>query len=70
MAEDPFARLSLPSAPNAPNCCYLSLHNVTTTLDKKGKATQLTTAVVQHLAISPTAYRELRRRFGPRPASS
>lgn len=70
VAEDPFARLSLHSAPNDPNCCYLSLHNVTTTLDKKGKATRSTTAVVQHLAISPTAYRELRQRFGARPASS
>ncbi len=70
VAEDPFARLSLHSAPNDPNCRYLSLHNVTTTLDKKGKATQSTATVVQHLAISPATYQELHRRFGTLPAST
>ncbi|GAB3635297.1 hypothetical protein GCM10027422_08870 [Hymenobacter arcticus] len=69
VAEDPFARLSLHSAPNDPNCRYLSLHNVTTTLDKKGKASQSTATVVQHLAISPTAFQELHRRFGTLPSN-
>ncbi|MDJ0364348.1 hypothetical protein QMK33_04235 [Hymenobacter sp. H14-R3] len=69
VAEGPFARLSLHSAPNDPNCRYLTLHNVTTTLDKKGKATQSTATVVQHLAISPAAFQELHRRFGTLPAT-
>jgi len=69
-AEDPFARLKLHSAPNDHNCRYLTLENVTTTIDKKGKASQSTTTVVQHLAISPAAFEELQRRFGTLPASS
>ena len=66
-AEDPFARLKLHSAPNDHNCRYLTLENVTTTIDKKGKASQSTTTVVQHLAISPAAFAELQRRFGTLP---
>lgn len=68
-AEDPFARLKLHSAPNDHNCRYLTLENVTTTIDKKGKASQSTTTVVQHLAISAAAFQELQRRFGTLPAS-
>lgn len=67
-AEDPFARLKLHSAPNDHNCRYLTLENVTTTIDKKGKASQSATTVVQHLAISPAAFAELQRRFGTLPA--
>ena len=67
--EDPFARLKLHSAPNDHNCRYLTLENVTTTLDKKGKASQSTSVVVQHLAISAAAFQELQRRFGTLPAS-
>jgi hypothetical protein len=69
VAEDPFARLKLHSAPNDHTCRYLTLENVTTTLDKKGKPTQSTTTVVQHLAISPATFDELQRRFGQLPAS-
>jgi hypothetical protein len=68
--EAPFARLKLHSAPNDHNCRYLTLENVTTTLDKKGKATQSTTTVVQHLAISPADFQELQRRFGTLPTST
>jgi hypothetical protein len=67
--EDPFARLKLHSAPNDHTCRYLTLENVTTTLDKKGKPSQSTATVVQHLAISPATFEELRRRFGQLPAS-
>jgi hypothetical protein len=67
--EAPFARLKLHSAPNDHNCRYLTLENVTTTIDKKGKASQSTTTVVQHLAISPATFQELHRRFGTLPAS-
>jgi hypothetical protein len=70
VAEDPFARLKLHSAPNDHNCRYLTLENVTTTLDKKGKPSQSTTTVVQHLAISAADFQELQRRFGTLPASS
>ena len=68
--EAPFARLKLHSAPNDPNCRYLTLENVTTTIDKKGKASQSTATVVQHLAISPAHFQELQRRFGTLPAST
>lgn len=68
-AEAPFARLKLHSAPNDHNCRYLTLENVTTTVDKKGKASQSTATVVQHLAISPAHFQELHRRFGTLPAS-
>ena len=68
--DAPFARLKLHSAPNDHNCRYLTLENVTTTVDKKGKASQSTTTVVQHLAISPADFQELQRRFGAVPASS
>ncbi len=63
-ATDPFARLRLHSAPNDHTCRYLTLENVTTTIDKKGKASQSTTTIVQHLTISPAAFDELQRRFG------
>lgn len=66
-AEDQFARLKLHHAPNDANCRYLTLENVTTTLDKKGKPTQSTSAVVQRLAISPAAYQDLKTRFGTLP---
>jgi hypothetical protein len=69
VAEDPFARIKLHSAPNDHNCRYLTLENVTTTIDKKGKASQSTTTVVQHLAISAAAFQELQRRFGTLPTS-
>jgi hypothetical protein len=68
-AEEAFARLKLHSAPNDHSCCYLTLENVTTTIDKKGKASQSTTTVVQHLAISPATFEELQQRFGKLPAS-
>jgi len=61
---DPFARLKLHRAPNDINCQYLTLENVTTKVDDKGKATQSTDTVVQYLAISPVAYEELKKRFG------
>lgn len=61
---DQFARVTLHTAPNDPACHYLTVQNVTRTLDKKGKATEATTHIVQHLAISPTASRELKKRFG------
>lgn len=68
-SEAPFARLKLHSAPNDPNCRYLTLENVTTTLDKKGKPSQSTATVVQHLAISPANFQELQRRFSTLPTS-
>ena len=61
---DPFARLKLHRVASDANCQYLTLENVTTKVDDKGKATQSTDTVVQHLAISPAAYEELKKRFG------
>ncbi|MBO2010699.1 hypothetical protein [Hymenobacter negativus] len=67
---DPFARLKLHRAPNDHNCQYLTLENVTTKIDDKGKATQSTDTVVQYLAISPVAYEELKKRFGTLPVAT
>lgn len=67
---DQFARLKLHSVPNDHSCQYLTLENVTTQLDKKGKPTQTTSTIVQHLAISPATYQELKRRFGTLPAAT
>lgn len=66
--EDKFARVQLHCAPNDPACHYLTLQNVSRTLDKKGKPTEATTTVVKHLAISQATYRELKKRFGQPPA--
>lgn len=67
---DPFARLKLHCVAADPGCRYLTLENVTTKVDDKGKATQSTATVVQHLAISPGSYDELKQRFGQLPAPS
>lgn len=69
-ADAPFARLKLHSAPNDPNCRYLTLENVTTTFDKKGKPSESTANVVQHLAISDAHFQELHRRFSTPPATT
>ena len=69
-AEDQFARLKLHSVPDDLACQYLTLENVTQTLDKKGKPTQTATPVVQCLAISRAAYQELKMRFGTMPEAS
>jgi hypothetical protein len=67
---DQFARLKLHSVPNDHSCQYLTLENVTQKLDNKGKPTQTTSTVVQHLAISPATYQELKKRFGIVPAAT
>ncbi|MGY3088722.1 hypothetical protein ACVWYF_001762 [Hymenobacter sp. UYAg731] len=66
----PFARLKLHRVANDPACRYLTLENVTPKVDDKGKATEATATVVQHLAISPAAYDDLKQRFGQRPAAA
>ena len=66
---DQFARVTLHTAPNHPACHYLTVQNVTRTLDKKGKATEAATSIVQHLAISPSASQALKKRFGQLAAS-
>ena len=67
---DPFARLKLHRVANDPGCQYLTLENVTPKVDDKGKASESTATVVQHLAITPAAYEELKQRFGQVPAAS
>lgn len=66
--EAPFSRLTLHRAPNDTSCQYLTLENVTTKTDDKGKATQDTDVVLRHLAISSAAYDDLKKRFGQVPA--
>ncbi|MGI4871344.1 MAG: hypothetical protein ACRYFX_09210 [Janthinobacterium lividum] len=62
-ASPNFARMTLHHAPDDDNCQYLSLENVTITLDKKGKPQESTSTVVPHLAISANTCRQLRSRF-------
>ncbi|MBF9220133.1 hypothetical protein [Hymenobacter ruricola] len=69
-ALDPFARLKLHRVASDPACQYLTLENVTPKVDNKGKTTQSTATVVQHLAISPAAYEDLRTRFGTLPGAT
>jgi len=64
VGPDQYARLSLHKAPNDDNCQFLTLENVTRTLDKKGNPTEAARAVVTHLALSSRSYTELRQRFG------
>jgi hypothetical protein len=59
-----FAHLKLYSAPNDTTCYYLTLENITKSLDDKGKPTQQTEPIVQYLAIAPATYQELKTRFG------
>lgn len=67
---EPFARLKLYRAPNDTSCQYLTLENVTTDVDSKGHVAESTDTVVQYLAISPAAYDDLKKRFGPPPAGA
>ncbi|GAB3872199.1 hypothetical protein GCM10028824_22310 [Hymenobacter segetis] len=69
-AVAPFARLKLHRVANDPGCQYLTLENVTPKVDDKGKASESTATVVQHLAISPAAYDELKARFGTAPVAA
>ncbi|MBD2770323.1 hypothetical protein IC235_20745 [Hymenobacter sp. BT664] len=66
---EPFARLKLYRAPNDATCQYLTLENVTTTLDSKGESSESTTTVVQYLAISTAIYEDLKARFGTLPTA-
>jgi hypothetical protein len=68
--EEQFARLRLYHVPNDPFCHYLTLDNVTKKLDSKGKSTETTENVVQHLTISSATYQELKRRFGTLPVAT
>ena len=63
-ATGSFARLQLHHAPNASDCHYLTLQNVATKRDKKGKGTQQAKTVLKYLALSPATYQQLRQRFG------
>ena len=66
----PFARLKLHRVANDPACQYLTLENVTPKVDDKGKASESTATVVQHLAISSGVYDDLKQRFGTQPAAT
>lgn len=67
---DPFARLKLHRVANDPACQYLTLENVTPKVDDKGKASESTATVVQHLAISTGVYDDLKQRFGQVPTAA
>ncbi|RSK46147.1 hypothetical protein [Hymenobacter perfusus] len=60
----PFGRLHFYRAPSDPECCYLSLENVTIELDKNGKSSEKTADVVEYLRVPPRVCTELHTRFG------
>ncbi|GAA4045373.1 hypothetical protein GCM10022409_34270 [Hymenobacter glaciei] len=66
----PFARLKLHRVANDPGCQFLTLENVTPKVDDKGKASESTDSVVEHLIISAGTYDDLKQRFGTAPAPS
>ena len=68
-ALEPFARLKLHRVANDPGCQFLTLEDVTPKIDDKGKSSESTATVVQHLATSFGVYDDLKRRFG-QPAKS
>ncbi|SES84955.1 hypothetical protein [Hymenobacter actinosclerus] len=59
----PHGRLHFYRAPADPDCCYLSLENVTFELDKDGKASEKTADVLEYLRVPPQAFQELNARF-------
>ncbi|MCA8831820.1 hypothetical protein [Hymenobacter pini] len=63
-AASPFGRLHFYQAPSDPECCYLSLENVTVKLDNKGKPSEKTTDVVEYLRVPSHVCTELHARFG------
>ena len=63
-----FARLKLHRAPNDANCNFLTLENVTRSLNSKGKTEEATSKIVEFLAVSPGTCDDLKRRFGTAPA--
>ena len=50
--------------PNDTTCQYLTLENVTRKVDDKGKVRETAATIVQHLAILPATYHDLKARFG------
>lgn len=62
-ATSPFGRLHFYQAPADPDCCYLSLENVTIEVDDKGKTSEKSTDVVEYLRVPPRMCTELRARF-------
>ncbi|UYZ62800.1 hypothetical protein [Hymenobacter weizhouensis] len=60
----PSGRLHFYQAPHDPDCCYLSLENVTIETDKNGKPSEKTDEVVAYLRVPPQVRQELHARFG------
>lgn len=63
-APSAFGRLHLYHVPQAEDCCYLSLENVTIEVDDKGKSSEKATDVLEYLRVAPHVCRELHARFG------
>lgn len=60
----PSGRLHLYHAPQDPECCYLSLENVTIEHDKDGKPSEKTADVLEYLRLPPHVCQDLHARFG------
>ncbi|RSK37133.1 hypothetical protein [Hymenobacter metallilatus] len=59
----PSSRLHFYRAPSDPQCCYLSLENITVEVDNKGKSSEKTADVVEYLRVPPHICTELHTRF-------
>lgn len=68
--EASFARLKLHCVTDDASCQYLTLENVTTKLDDKGKPKETKATVVERLAISRATYQDLKARFGAFPSAA
>ena len=58
------AQITLHAVEEDPDCRFLSLVNVTVTVDKKGKEQRKNQSVVQYLRLSAEKYQTLRTAFG------
>ncbi|TGE27228.1 hypothetical protein [Hymenobacter metallicola] len=59
-----FGRVHLYHVPADPDCCYLSLENVTIETDKNGKPSEKTTDVLEYLRVPEPIRHQLCARFG------
>ena len=65
VVEPQLSELTLHVVDGDPDCCYLSVTNVTIKLDKKGKEERETTDIIEYLRISLAVWNKIRAKYGP-----
>ena len=63
-SESQFSELTLYAVDGDPDCCYLSITNVTIKLDKKGKEERETSNIIKYLHISLAVWNKFRAKYG------